>query len=485
MSLLSRPPRAAAAEGPAAAAAVSAEPARTRGRRRLPVLSEPFAPVYVVWELTLLCDQRCGHCGSRAARAREDELTEAEALAVVPQLAAMGASEVVLIGGEAYLHPGFLSVVRALREAGLVPVMTTGGRGIDAALAARLREAGLARASVSIDGLGPAHDQIRGRAGSFASACQALDHLRQAGMVVTANTTVQRLNLLDLEALYEVLRGHGIRAWQVQLMAPLGRAADRPDLLLQPWQLIELVPRIAALKARGLAEGILLTPANNLGYFGPEEAFLRSASPAHSDHFAGCQAGRFVLGIESQGDVKGCPSLQSRAYVGGNLRRAPLADIWRQAPELAFTRARGVEALWGFCRACPFAAPCMGGCSFTAHAFFGRPGNNPYCHYRARHFAARGLRERLELRTAAADAPFASGLFEIVVEPMPQPDASSQPATPQVPQEAKIADCGAGASADEEAAAPMFSLAALRIAASGRSAAAAAQGRTSSPPPKT
>ena len=63
-----------------------------------------------------------------------------------------------------------------------------------------------------------------------------------------------------------------------------------------------------------------------------------------------------VMGIESDGGVKGCPSLQSLSYVGGSLRDRTLADVWQNTPELAFNRARGVDDLWGFCRTCDFAA---------------------------------------------------------------------------------------------------------------------------------
>jgi len=52
----------------------------------------------------------------------------------------------------------------------------------------------------------------------------------------------------------------------------------------------------------------------------------------------------------------------------------------------------------------------------------GRPGNNPYCHFRAIDHARRGLRERLEARDAAQGAPFDHGLFEIVVEPLDAPE---------------------------------------------------------------
>ena len=208
----------------------------------------------------------------------------------------------------------------------------------------------------------------------------------------------------------------------MQLTSPLGRAADRADMLLQPYDLPSLVPRIAKLKERAYADGILLLPGNNLGYFGPEEGFLRSTTAGGGDHFVGCQAGRYVMGIEADGAVKGCPSLQTAHYVGGTLREQSLAAIWNDTKELAFTRERGTEHLWGYCATCPFAETCKGGCTFTAHSFFGRPGNNPYCHFRARDFQKRGLRERLVLRENAAGLPFDNGLFDLVVEPADSPE---------------------------------------------------------------
>ena len=40
--------------------------------------------------MTLACDLACRHCGSRAGRARPDELTTAEALNLVDQMADLG-----------------------------------------------------------------------------------------------------------------------------------------------------------------------------------------------------------------------------------------------------------------------------------------------------------------------------------------------------------------------------------------------------------
>ncbi|HEU4610774.1 MAG TPA: radical SAM protein, partial [Kofleriaceae bacterium] len=291
-----------------------------RERRRLNVLREQPFPAYVVWELTLRCDHACTHCGSRAGVARERELSTDEAMRVVGELAELGAREVALIGGEAYLHGGFLAIVRALTERGIGAALVTGGRGITEELARELAAAGLTQASVSIDGLEATHDRMRNLRGSWRAAMTALDRLHAAGIATASNINLNRTNHADLEALYAELRARGIRAWQIQLTAPLGRAADRPEMLLQPWQLVEVVPRLAALKQRARADGITITPGNNLGYFGPEEVLLRSIDAGDRDHWQGCQAGRFVMGIEADGGVKGCPSLQSAPYVGGNLR---------------------------------------------------------------------------------------------------------------------------------------------------------------------
>ncbi len=406
-------------------------------QRRLPVAGQ-YYPAYVVWELTLRCDQPCAHCGSRAGGQRSDELTTAEALALVEQLAQMGTQEVVLIGGEAYLHSGFLEIIQALAQAKIRPTMTTGGRGITAELAAAMAQAGLHSVSVSVDGLQVAHDTIRKAPGSYRSATQALQLLKNAGLAIAANTNVNRVNQADLEALYEYLQKIGIRAWQVQLTVPLGRAADRPQMILQPWELLSLVPRVAALKKRAYQDQVLLMPGNNLGYFGVSEALLRSVKPNGTDHFSGCQAGRRVMGIESNGGVKGCPSLQA-VYVGGNIRQQKLADIWNHTAPLSFTRSRGLEDLWGYCRDCVFAEVCGGGCSFTAHALFGRPGNNPYCHYRATELAQRGLRERLVPTAPALGLPFDHGAYTLVTEPLtaPEPPLQSAQALVKITRRAK------------------------------------------------
>ena len=379
---------------------------------------------YAVWEITLQCNLGCVHCGSRAAAPRAAELSTAEALDLVRQLRLAGIREVTLIGGEAYLRPDWLTVVRAIREAEMECTLTTGGFGISAAAARAMREAGLQQVSVSIDGTGPTHDLLRGKPGSWAAAFASLGYLREAGIPVTCNTQINRLSAPELPLIYADIVEAGCRAWQVQLTVPMGRAADRPEILLQPPELLDLFPLLNELAERARRDGLWLFPGNNIGYYGPYERRLRNTQGGNAI-WDGCQAGINTLGIEADGTIKGCPSLPTAAYSGGNIRERRLNEILDQAPELAINAGQGTAAaarhLWGFCASCDYGALCRGGCSWTAHVFFGRHGNNPYCHHRSLVQARRGMRERLVPEKPAPGEPFDHGVFRIIEEPADRP----------------------------------------------------------------
>lgn len=379
--------------------------------------SDAVRPVYAVWELTLRCDLACRHCGSRAGRAREDELSSEEALALVEQLAALELREATIIGGEAYLRDDWHVIAAALTAAGIQTTMTTGGRGLTAERVEQARQAGIESVSVSIDGLASTHDHLRALDGSFAAALRALGHLQAAGIPRSVNTQLCGFNLHEIEALLDVIAAYEIHSWQIQITVAMGRAADHPELLLQPWQMLELMPMVARLAARCEQLGIRLWPASNIGYFGPYETLLRWD---HRDrHQTGCDAGQRTLGIEANGDIKGCPSLPTADYVGGNVREHSLRDIWERAAALRFNRERGTADLWGHCASCYYASVCKAGCTWTGHVLFGRRGNNPFCHHRALELLRVGRRERIELAAPAPGQPFDHGRYELIEEPWP------------------------------------------------------------------
>jgi radical SAM protein with 4Fe4S-binding SPASM domain len=389
-------------------------------QRRLPLadqsrdIDRAIRPIYAVWEITLACDLACRHCGSRSARARPNELTTAECLDLVDQLAALGVMEVILIGGEAYLRDDFCDIIRRIKERGMIALMTTGGRSLTPEIAASAKEAGLASASVSIDGGEEVHDRLRGVKGSYRAALQAMRNLRDAGVRVSSNTQINRLSMADLPEVLETIIEHGAHSWQIQITVAMGRAADEPDVLLQPYDMLELFPILGRLADRCVEADVLLWPGNNVGYFGPYETKLRGTMPL--GHMSPCGAGRTGLGIESDGSIKGCPSLSSEGWIGGTIREHSLADIWERSARLRWTRDRDGSELWGFCKSCYYAETCKAGCTWTSESLLGKPGNNPLCHHRALEHDRIGKRERLVLVEQAPGAPFDHGRFELSVE---------------------------------------------------------------------
>ena len=363
-------------------------------------------PIYCVWELTLACDLGCKHCGSRAGKPRKDELTTAQALDVVAQLHESGVRDVVLIGGEAYLRDDWTIIARALADRGIAVNMTTGARNLTPERIQQAVDAGLSSISISIDGLAATHDALRGVKGTFANATAAARAVAATTLQLSVNTQINRRSLPELPDIARLLVELGARAWQVQLTVAMGRAADRPELLLQPFELLALFPALVAIQDAILEPNrIALFPANNIGYFGPYEHRIRGGR-----YFHGCPAGQWAIGIEADGTLKGCPSLPTTAYAGGNLARERLADL------LARPTLRPARELWGHCATCYYADVCKGGCTWTAHSLLGRPGNNPYCIHRATELAKRGRRERVVQVAAAPGTPFDHGRFELIEE---------------------------------------------------------------------
>ncbi|HEX9049878.1 MAG TPA: radical SAM protein, partial [Anaeromyxobacter sp.] len=194
--------------------------------------------------LTRRCNNRCVFCHD-ADRQDGTNVPLPEVLADIRAGRALGAERLVLSGGEATLHPGFLDAVAAGRAAGYrwVQVVTNGRMFAYDRFARRAAAAGLDEATVSVHGHTPElHDALAGAAGAFAQAIRGLRNLQRLGLVVSVDVVVCRPNA---EALPDVLRfflSMGIREFDLLHLVPFGRAQDEAKALaLDPG---EAAPRL-------------------------------------------------------------------------------------------------------------------------------------------------------------------------------------------------------------------------------------------------
>ncbi len=351
----------------------------------------PWVPRVCVWELTLACNLRCHHCGSVAGRPRRGELSLERCLKLVDELAALGCELVTLSGGEPTLKRGWDVIARAIFDRGMLVNMVTNGvtrnerHAID--LAERALAAGMCNVGVSLDGPPHIHDRIRGP-GTFLRTLATIRTFVSLGLPVGVLTTVNRWNLPHLEATRRIARDAGATQFRVQLAKPMGRLADHAgalpddDFVLSPEDLLTLIPELARM-AR--LDEIRVHVGDSIGYYGPHDEALRGRRwDGQPQCWRGCQAGLSAIGIEADGTVKGCLSLQARPgdvdpFAEGNVKEHTLAEIWRAPGAFAYNRQHTRAQLTGPCARCAHAERCRGGARCVSSAAIGSVTEDPYC----------------------------------------------------------------------------------------------------------
>ncbi|MFC4536470.1 radical SAM protein [Sphaerisporangium dianthi] len=131
-------------------------------------------PAYVIWDVTYACPLRCVHCYSESGRRESRRLGLDGMLRVADALAELKPEGVALAGGEPLAVRGIVRVAERLSRAGVPVTLYTGGWSLRPAMARELARV-CAQVTVSLDGATAAvHDRVRGRAGSFQRAMNAL-----------------------------------------------------------------------------------------------------------------------------------------------------------------------------------------------------------------------------------------------------------------------------------------------------------------------
>jgi radical SAM protein with 4Fe4S-binding SPASM domain len=340
-------------------------------------------PEYAFFEITEACNLRCLHCEADAGRRDPEELTTEEALDAARQLAEAGCRQVNLTGGEPLLRRDWPALARGFADLGVEVTIASNGTLVDDGVILKMLDAGVRNVAVSLDGDRERHDALRASADggpTFDRAVRALGLLVASPLRTAAVTVVHRRNVGSLPRIRDLLVGLGVELWQIQLAVPLGRlAARRAEYVLGAEEIRPLEDRLAALVDAG---GIRVMIGDNIGYYGPREPKLRGAAAGREAFFTGCSAGVRVIGIRSNGDVKGCPSHPAELAVG-SLRREPFADIWGDAGRFSYNTAFREEELTGGCRGCAFGRICRAGCTTMAYALTGTIYDNPLCGQRA------------------------------------------------------------------------------------------------------
>ncbi|MCP4247526.1 MAG: radical SAM protein [bacterium] len=276
-------------------------------------------PVWCTWQVTYRCNFHCGFCHYwKDPMGELPEQSVAQIEEGAGKLAKIGSLLISIAGGEPFLRPDMVDIVRTIARFHF-PFVTTNGWFITPELANDLFEAGLWGASVSIDYIDPAkHDQRRGMKGCFDRAVAALDHLSRA-----RKYDWQRVNLMCV-----------LMDDNLEHIEPLIQLAAEHDayFMTQPYGLRKTGIRRFLNTGDSIGQylvGLKRKYPNLLS----NEVFLGRFDQALNGGVPGCRAGQAFFNIDSTGDIAIC--VEERPRPVANLYRHATSDIVRRLKSAA------------------------------------------------------------------------------------------------------------------------------------------------------
>lgn len=353
-------------------------------------------PRLVFWEMTRACPLACLHCRATAQPLpAPGELDTAAGLALVDELGATPRPRPVLIltGGDCLSRPDLLEIVAHAQRRGVpVALAPAVSDRLDPELAATLRLLGVRSVSLSLDGAcAGTHEGIRQVPGHFADTVAAIDLLVAGGFDVQVNTAVMAGNVTELAEVAALLLAHRVKVWEVFFLVNVGRGDGVADIsAAEAEQVCQFLVDAACYGmivrtveapffrrvSRDRAAGHLDPAGTGVLYRRLTAALAERAGPPRTRVLAPTAAtrdGKGIIFVAHDGDVYPSGFLPVSL---GNVRDAPLLQIYREHPLLRDIRAARFP---GRCGSCEHHDLC-GGSRARAHSAFGDPlADDPAC----------------------------------------------------------------------------------------------------------
>jgi AdoMet-dependent heme synthase len=343
-------------------------------------------PFIIAWELTRACNLACVHCRAEAQLYRDSgELGFDEARQVIDQIATFPVSPVlVLTGGDPMRRSDIVSLVEYGTERGIRCTVTPAGTPLASMRRlTELRDAGVARIAVSLDGPGPVeHDAFRQVTGSYDWTMNIIRSVKELGIELQIHTTLCRETLPWMAEMADLADWFDPAVWAVFCLVPTGRGTSIEPITAEEYEQV-----FAWLLERSqesnwdlkLTEGYHFRRVQHQrnggsmidgpGYSGQMDSVIGRAPRA-------VNAGNGFCFISHTGDITPSGFLP---VVAGNVRQDSLVDVYRNHP--VFQELRRPAEYTGKCGRCFYRDICGGSRSRAYAASGDYLASDPACGY--------------------------------------------------------------------------------------------------------
>lgn len=222
--------------------------------------------------------------------------------------------------------------------------------------ARKLKEHGVRKYQISIDGMEETHDSSR-RKGSFADSLRALEVLRDAGIMENVMFSLSKQNAHDLIPVMQLIGERETGRFDFARVAAYGNARESGkglepleyrELLLEVYDMMKKLKEQGVKTDYGFKDHLWNLLRFELGDYKPW------GDNGSRRIYDGCHAGQTFLVLLADGTIYAC-----RRFVSplGNVRRDDLYHIFRYS--LTLNRMRNVD-LYEKCRLCELRQYCRG-----------------------------------------------------------------------------------------------------------------------------
>ena len=257
-----------------------------------------FADI-VFLEVTRSCNLRCKHCLNSSGEAIPNQLSTEEFRNLIKELAKEGVQDIRFTGGEPLLHKEIYDLIKLASDNGVYTSIGTNGTLITEGVAKKLKNSGLKKAVVSIDGTEKMHDFVRGE-GNFKKAIKGLQNLIDQEINVRVNSVIMRSNMNAVISLAKELHKKGIHVF-IRRFLEAGRGTELENNMLSKEDYKYVKEQLEEeLKGKYIIGHYLNDEKTNKPRIG---------LPFNME---GCKAGQRAIAIMADGDIQLCGFLYSQ-----------------------------------------------------------------------------------------------------------------------------------------------------------------------------
>ena len=256
----------------------------------------------------------------------------------------------------------------------------------------RIKEAGVSAVSISLDGANAeTHDSIRRIDGTFQRTVQAMKDAVSVGLNIQVNTAIMKSNYTELPQLFHLIKGLGVKTWELFFLVKVGRGSGVEDLA--PEEVESVCNFLYDASFYGLMVRTVEAPfirrvakeRQESGDYWKDERYQRLRRDLLQAE--GEPVGHSTIGPRGTLDGDGILFVGYDGAISpgglvpvtiGNVKTESLASVYRDSELLRSIRSR---AMSGACGMCSFIEIC-GGSRARAYAYHQDPlSSDPACFY--------------------------------------------------------------------------------------------------------